>query len=345
MSVRLRSMGTCRRLLSTCLIIALTSLWLSLFILNVDAVDFYPLYFAAQRVLRGLSPYGADATEALAQAWDAPFESAGIVYPLPLILLMVPFALLPFTIASVLWIGLGIMLSLLIWVLIGVDKEKSFLLIVFLPYFRAAVLGQATLIWFGLSLLLITAFQRERYMWVGILSVVIALKPQDGLVFGVVGLWLAARENPKVILIALITGVVLWGGSLLIQPQWLSAWLAQINLYRSIVNPPTLLPLSLVLVLACWQLPWWGKVAAAQVALFPISDLYSALPLLMCWASVKASPMLILVGAGISWLWSLLGLPSTVTILWLLVLVPVILGAIGSALWEKFSAREASPRV
>jgi hypothetical protein len=32
--------------------------------------DFYPLYFGAQRLLQGLSPYGAEASLALGQQWS-----------------------------------------------------------------------------------------------------------------------------------------------------------------------------------------------------------------------------------------------------------------------------------
>ncbi len=74
-------------------------------------VDFEPLYFAAQRVLAGLSPYGADATNALAAHWPAKFAAAGVAYPLPIILLVLPLTWLPWTLAMSLWISAGTIMA------------------------------------------------------------------------------------------------------------------------------------------------------------------------------------------------------------------------------------------
>jgi hypothetical protein len=55
--------------------------------------------------------------------------------------------------------------------------------------------------------------------------------------------------NPFVVWHGLLYAGV-WGGallalSLLIQPQWIAAWLQQVAVYRSLVQPPTLLPVGL----------------------------------------------------------------------------------------------------
>lgn len=93
-----------------------------------------------------------------------------------------------------------------------------------------------------------------------------------------------------------------------------------------------LLPVSLLAVVACWRLPWWSWVAVAQVVAFPLSDLYSALPLLLCWIAVGGP--LALIGAGLSWVWPIAGLPNTIEVFWLLLIWPLIIGA-GWRSWQK----------
>jgi hypothetical protein len=113
---------------------------------------------------------------------------------------------------------------------------------------------------------------------------------------------------------------------LLQQPGWIAAWLAQVQLYTTIVHPPSLLPWGLVLLLVAWRQPWWSIIAACQVVLFPLSDLYSTLPLLLCWIGIGGRTALL--GAGVSWLWSIAGLPNTMPVLWALIMVPLILAMI-----------------
>src|SRR5262245_55835884 len=67
--------------------------------------DFFPLYLGAELVRSGQSPYGSDATALLIQRWHAPepFPRAGIAYPLPVLILVMPLTLLPYSIAAGLW--------------------------------------------------------------------------------------------------------------------------------------------------------------------------------------------------------------------------------------------------
>lgn len=304
-------------------IILVPALWIVLFIGSQQfATDFYPLHFAARLVLVGQSPYGLDATAQLAQQWQAPFANAGIAYPLPFVLLITPLALLPFSVAAVLWTAAGTTLAALSIQLFGAWRKLILLPLLFLPFQRAVVMGQATLLWFGLSVLLILAI-RERWRWTaGICIGLLVLKPQTGLIFAVAGCVWFWKQDRRVLLIAASTTLLLSAVSLLIQPGWPRAWTEQVSIYNSIVHPPTILPWGLLLVAACWRLDWWARVAAIQFILFPLSDLYSALPLLVIWAIIGGP--VAFVGAGVSWLWQMLQLPNTIEVMWIVVLMPLI---------------------
>ncbi len=331
-----------RRLLQYLSIICIASLWVILLIADQLGTDFYPLHFAARLTLAGDSPYGSEATARLAQSWPAPFASAGIAYPLPLILLITPFALLPFPLASLLWIGVGATGALLC-VRITEDHATSILLpLLFLPLYRAVVLGQATLIWFGLAVIMVWATRDHRGWLVGICIMLLALKPQNGLLFALAGMIWSWRTDRRALLWALGAGGVFGGLAFAVQPDWLGAWLAQTRQYQTIVHPPLVLPWGLLVVLACWRLPWWARVAALQVVLFPLSDLYSALPLLLCWIAIGGP--LALVGAGCSWLWLIFGLPNNVDVLWGLIFWPLIAAAVWrSWLGKLWPVRRVAP--
>ncbi len=320
------SRPTYARLLSATLLGIALPIWILLLARSADVgVDFYPLYFAAGRVRAGLSFYGADATAALARVWTAPFAAAGIAYPLPLVLLVVPLSLLPLGIANCLWTAWG---GATTFAAIRLAPEWRTLIplpLLFLPFFRSAMLGQATLVWFGLAALALLGMRARTPWLVGVACALLLLKPQNGLIFAIAGLLWSLRHERRGLLWFAGASLTLWGLAFAIQPGWLGAWVEQVQLYQRVVAPPSLLPAGALLLLACWRLPWWALAAAAQVVLFPLSDLYSALPLLFCWVAIGGP--LALVGAGSSWLWSLLGLPNSLEALWLALLWPLVMCA------------------
>jgi hypothetical protein len=323
------------------LVAAIYALWIALVLSSRDlGTDFYPLYFAARRIMEGLSPYGPQATAELARLWHAPFASAGIAYPLPFLLLVVPLGLLPFAIAAGLWIlagAAGIAASLR---LAGNWRLLILLPLLFLPVYRGVVLGQATLVWFGLAVLLVLGIQ-YRWGWaVGIAAALLILKPQNGLLFALAGLVWAIRADRRALIWFVGVESLLLIGTFLVDPGWPAAWLAQVQSYNAIVHPPSLLLWGLVLVLVAWRQPWWSIVAACQVVFFPLSDLYSALPLLLCWVAIGGP--LALFGAGVSWIWSLAGLPNSVSVLWGLVICPLMLAIAWRSWGEPYFSRQSA---
>jgi len=313
--------------LHSVLFAVIASIWtVLLFSMTRFGVDFEPLYFAAQCVLAGLSPYGADATNTLAANWPAQFAAAGIAYPLPIILMIVPLTLLPSTLALSLWISAG---SIMAYCSIRLAPPWPYLILLpllFLPLHRNIMLGQATLVWFGLTVTLILAIKRRQPWLIGVICALLVLKPQNGLLFALAGLAWSFRHDRRAVWWFAGCGASLGCISLLLQPEWPYAWLQQVQVYSNIVQPPSLLPLGLVVVLACWRLPWWAVVAAAQVVLFPLSDVYSTLPLLLCWVAIGGPAALL--GAGISWLWVMPGVTNTISNVWVLILCPLLVCAV-----------------
>jgi hypothetical protein len=125
-----------------------------------------------------------------------------------------------------------------------------------------------------------------------------------------------------------------------VEPGWFAAWLGQVQSYNAIVHPPSLLPWGVILALIAWRQPWWSIVAACQVVFFPLSDLYSALPLLLCWVAIGGPAALL--GAGVSWIWSLAGLPNSVPVLWGLIICPLMLGMAWRSWGEPYFSRQSA---
>lgn len=322
------------------LCVLVVALWLVLLIIDANfGVDFYPLYFGGYRVRAGLSPYGADATAQLAREWPAPFAAAGIGYPLPFLLLIVPFTFLAVSFAAGVWSFLGGVSALSALRLSPSWRSSILLPFLFLPLHRSVIMGQATLLWFGLAAFLILAIQTRRPWAVGITSALLLLKPQNGLFFALAGLVWGLLVQRRTLWWFFGVSLGLWGLAFLLQPGWFGAWIAQLRLYQTIVDPPSLLPWGLLLLVTCWRLPWWARVAAAQVVFFSLSDLYSTLPLLFCWLSMGGP--LAIGGASLSWLWSVLGLPSTLDVLWRIILWPLIL----CAAWHSWIQPQVVARV
>jgi hypothetical protein len=319
---------------------AIYSLWIALVLSNRELIaDFYPLHFAARRIMAGLSPYGPQATAELARQWHAPFAPAGIAYPLPFLLLVLPLGLLPLALAAGLWILAGLASSVASLRLADNWKPLILLPLLFLPVFRSVVLGQATLVWFGLAVLLVLGI-RNRWGWViGIAAALLILKPQNGLLFAVAGLIWAVRTERRVLIWFAGAESLLVIAAAIVEPGWFTAWLAQVQSYNAIVHPPSLLPWGVVLALVAWRQPWWSIVAACQVVFFPLSDLYSALPLLLCWVAIGGP--LALVGAGVSWIWSLVGLPNSVAVLWGLIICPLMLAMAWRSWGEPYFNRQS----
>jgi hypothetical protein len=248
-----------------------------------------------------------------------------------------PLALLPLALAIWVWLALGLLGAGSAIMLRPSWRANVPILFLFLPFYRAAVVKQATLIWVGLAILLILFVRRGKLPLAGLCVALLPAKPQTGLFFALAAVIWALRHDRRLLGWSIAWAILIWGAALLLLPDWPWRWVVALMRYQAVVHPLSILPLGLLVLLASWRLPWYAIAAAAQVVFFPLSDLYSALPLVLGWVAVGGP--LAWVGAGISWLWSLLGQPNNETSLWLFVLLPYCVCALLRALIDQRSGR------
>ena len=334
-STALASLRAARQVALFVGLVSLVAIWLVLFILQgtPDPLgrDFYPLWLGGRLLLAGQNPYSADVRAHLMQDWPMPFAAAGILYPVPALLATLPFALLPLAVAVPLWVGFGVGTTASA-IRLRLDwKAQIATLFLFLPLYRAVLMKQATLIWLGMAVVLLLAIRARRLPLAGLCMAVLPAKPQTGLLFALAAAIWALREDRRLLLWATAWAVPIWGGAFLVRPNWIQEALDAVALNSVVVAPQSLLPLGLALVLVSWRLPWYAIIAAAQVVLFPLTDMYSAAPLLLGWIAIGGPVAWI--GAGISWLWPLLGASNSVPALWAFVLIPYAI----CALWRSLA--------
>jgi hypothetical protein len=208
------------------------------------ASDWDQCWLGARALLRGQSAYAA--VNPQTSPW-------GLNYPMPAVLVSLPFAFFPLPLARGLFAGMGS--GLLAYALS--TRWLGLLPFVSGAYIWALFLVQWTPLLIAAALI----------SW---LSAVLVVKPTTGLALAVG--W-PSRE-------AIIGAVVLLGASFIVEPGWVSDWRAAVGgLYHV---PPILRPFGWVLLLALlrWRDPR-GRFLAA-FALIPQAAMpYDSLPLLL----------------------------------------------------------------
>jgi hypothetical protein len=329
MSSSLLPWARLQRALTHALVVLFICFWLVILWLarppgDTFGTDFYPLYAAGEALRRGENPYGAELRQhfaALLAAYNLPFATVGFVYPLPVIIGLMPLLLLPFPVALAVWLASGSAGSYCAILLEKHWRTLSLLPFLFMPLHRAILVKQPALIWFALAVALLFAM-RWRWSWlVGYCVVMLPCKPQAGVLFALAGLYWAWQHDRRSLAWVAGWGLLIWGGAWLVEPAWLTDWIASVQHYAAVAPTPSLLPWGLLLMALCCRLPWYAQLAVAQVVLFPLSDLYSSLPLLLAWVAIGGR--LALVGSACTWLWYLLALPNSITVFWALIMVPL----------------------
>lgn len=263
--------------------------------------DFCPIYEGARLMVNDQSPYGAAATAYLAQTCPAVEAGAGTAYPLPFYFLLVPFVLLPFPIAAFIWTWIGTLLSLAIFLFVRQWPNIIFLSICFLPFYRAVMIGQSSLIWFGICVILLMSLCRNWWFMAGICIAILVWKPQAGAIFALAGMWWGIRYDRRVLLVGAVHVWIMLIVAYVWQPNWLADWLLQVAVYQRVnISSSWLIILPLALVLS-WRFPGIVKIALIQVFLFPLVDPYAALPLLIIWILVGGWGAFF--GASVAYLW------------------------------------------
>jgi hypothetical protein len=300
------------------IILALISVLLTVLVSFIGFDNDYCVhYHAAALFLSGQPPYDAAANSFLAQTCLSVRDGAGSAYPLPFLLIIAPLTWLPFQYAAIIWNLIGTFLVLLAWLLVDESPKMLALAILFLPSYIVIALGQSTMIWFGLSVLLIMGIQRRWWLMVGCCIALLPWKPQAGLIFALAGCWWAWRNERRALLVAALGTLLLISGALLARPHWVYEWLAEVRIYASIIKQDYYGIFAPLLVLACWKMPWWAKIAALQALLFPVSNPYMVVQFLLIWLPIGGWSSLVL--ASLSYLW--LHLPDDIR--WFAIILPI----------------------
>ena len=238
-----------------------------------DVFDMYPVYFGAKALLQTGNAYATQAiVPSYHQEWD--LYRTGNMYPLPAILIAIPLSFLTPTLAAMVWVGLlmsGVLFALRlsrlpIWwgfsmpILDGIRIEQYTILI---------VIFQIIALW----------ALRERKPWLlALCCALILTKPNQGLFFVIVLVLLARNWRQQIVINGLI-----WGGSLLIDPNWPIEWLPTLEHYRAITHQPILWGLALFAIPLLLIRDWPAAATVLQflVLPFPTASTYAvgAVPL------------------------------------------------------------------
>jgi hypothetical protein len=206
--------------------------------------DWDQCWLAGKALLRGVSPY--DAVNAQSSPW-------GLNYPLPAVLVSLPFTLLPLSFGRALFAGVGS--GLLAYTL-------SSYWLGLLPFISGAYIWSLFAVQWT-PLLVAGVF----LSW---LSALFIVKPTTGLL-----LWIGWPKRT-----AVLGALVLLGASFALDPGWVSGWRAAVGTLYHV--PPVLRPFGWILLLSLlrWRDPR-GRFLAV-FALMPQAAMpYDSLPLLL----------------------------------------------------------------
>ncbi len=224
----------------------------------------------------------------------------GMVYPFTAAVLALPFGLFPWPVGEWLYCAFGIVLF------VGALHQLR------VPLWAIGSTALLFAVRMNNPILLVTALsamalvlQHQHPRVAGALvAIALLIKPQAILL--IVGYILVYSRQRLPLVLTLATVILLvGGGSLLLQPAWIPAWVAQVHLYQAIEGPslhsfPYILPVALWIMLRRSKL---GGVALAQVALFPAMIVpYSFLPLTTFAATqLRRTGLLLLITCSWSW--------------------------------------------
>lgn len=251
---------------------------------RIGVDDFIEYWSAGRLNLGGDNPYSQTRLLALQReiGWVGEFPVVMWNPPYTLALVM-PFALLPYLVARVLWLSVSIAVVLIasdrLWRLFGGTPEKRglapLLAAAFVPTLLALKMGQIT----GLVLLGVTGFlllaHRERWMVAGAVLALAAIKPHVVyLVWAAVGLWWLRKPRWRLAGGLILVLGIAWLIPTLVNPkvtsQYAEAVLSRPPLYWRTMTWGTILRLafgverqwlqSVAPILGlCWLVCWWYK--------------------------------------------------------------------------------------
>ena len=270
-----------------------------------QGTDFYPIWTCSNAIVMGADPYSTFVNNKLSNTWEVVQKKQAKVapicaYPLPFYLITLPFGLLPFAVSFALWFALSLSVPLVFLFLRS--KRPSFLWVplLFYPLFHGATLKTSSVLWVGFFALALFLLSEKKFCFAALVAGIASAKPQIGALLFVYSL---------VIFIRLEAGKGRWPLILLFSPwiiswiydsTWLERWFAALQSYESgAVHFPflpweVLIPVGAVSVYVFSKLSPVAGIAAAQFLVFPVNDLYSSLPLMLCWVFIEPPQFLLI---------------------------------------------------
>jgi hypothetical protein len=236
--------------------------------------DFMTFWAGGRAVLEGLDSYDPDIWFPLQARYGSVWNPNRInPYPLWTDIIIAPLALLKLDAAAAMWLALseGALTVSLVLLVVSVQRV-SLPVVPFLLMLAAAFASRWTLITLingQMSLFLtltITVFlvlmQHGKAFWAGGLLALIALKPSPFVVFvPLLALWLILHRRWAVVTGGAAGLVILAAGSWLVQPGWLTAWLAVRDKLGVTSHTPTVWGLAFEIAGA----EWWPLLGLALV--------------------------------------------------------------------------------
>ncbi len=249
--------------------------------------DFLPRWLGTRLwVTQGVSPYDPSISEQAQQIiYGRPADPelgedlALFAYPLPITLFVLPFSLLPFTLARALWMTL-LEVCLLALMLLSIRLTKwrprplvlgglMLFSIVWYHAFRAVVLGQFAVIEAVLVAGALLAIQHELDAAAGLLLALSLIKPQISvLLVPFVLIWALSRRRSSLILWTLGSSAVLYGGFLLVIPNWPLLWLREVITYPAYTGSVSASPISLLAGILPAGSGWLTAILSALVGFY-----------------------------------------------------------------------------
>lgn len=189
-----------------------------------EVFDFYPLYYGAKAWWHDGTAYMLDNVVPVSD-YSHPLFVVGNTYPLPAALLVLPFSFLPGKVAAITWLGFltaGLLVALRLY---GVPNW----LMLYFPLWNGLNLEQFTVFILILQIVALWAY-RERRPWIlALCCTLILTKPNQGIFF-VLALLLLSRQWRHFA----VTATAIWGGSLLLDPHWVTEWIPALLRYRAV---------------------------------------------------------------------------------------------------------------
>jgi hypothetical protein len=199
--------------------------------------DFFKLWLAGHMTWTGEDPYSSSDWIAAHEEFGSNWVSEGVyLYPLPLATIWAPLGGLPLRAASVLWVFLSILMILGgIMMLVKAFKipvQASYVLpilagaLAYRPTLVTLRNGQLSALLFFILAGVIVLWEREKWLYGGLLLPFLSLKPSVGLpLIGLLGLWLLWRRRWPALLGAGVSQAAVIAAGLWRDPGWLGRYL------------------------------------------------------------------------------------------------------------------------